>query len=438
MRAVADTDKSLQRGILAGMVLGALLGLPLNLLASNGIISGEWPQLAATLGDALGGLFLQLLKMLVVPLIFASLVTGVSRVQSASDLGRLGGRTMLFYLGSSLVAILTGLAMVNLLQPGVGADLDLSAAKLAAADLTVDPQGGSVWHTLWDQLRRMIPENPIMAAANGEMLALIFFSLLFGIFLQAGTHPGLEVVRSFFEGLFDVMMRMTLWVVKLSPFGVFGFMLYAAADKGPGVFVSLGLYMLTVAGALAIHACVTLPLALRFLAKRSPLEFARAMSPALLTAFGTASSNATLPLTMTCAEQRGGVQERTSSFVFPLGATINMDGTALYEAVAALFIAQAYGLELSFGQQLIVALTTLLASVGAAGIPHAGTVMLVIVLSAVGLPTEGVGLILAVDRVLDLGRTCVNVWSDSTAAAVVDHLWSEPARSETAATPPAR
>lgn len=223
------------------------------------------------------------------------------------------------------------------------------------------------------------------------------------------------------------MMKMTTFVIWLAPFGVFGFMLFAAAGAGLEAFRALGLYMLTVAAGLAIHALLTLPALVYLLAGRSPLEYAKAMGPALLTAFSTASSNATLPLTITCVEERAGISNRISSFVLPLGATVNMDGTALYEAVAVLFIAQVYGADLDLAQQVVVAFTALLASVGAAGIPHAGTVMMVVVLGAVGLPPHAVGLILAVDRVLDMCRTSVNVWSDCTAAAVVARLAPIPA-----------
>jgi Na+/H+-dicarboxylate symporter len=215
------------------------------------------------------------------------------------------------------------------------------------------------------------------------------------------------------------MMQMTLFVVKFAPIGVFGFTLYAAAGKGPGAFRVLGWYVLSVFIALLIHATITLPTILRFTTGRSPIAYMRSMTTALVTAFSTASSNGTLPLTMQNAED-AGVRPRVTSFVLPLGATINMDGTALYEAVAVLFIAQVYGIELTLAQQGLVALTALLASIGAAGIPHAGMVMMVVVLNAVGLPTSAVALILAVDRILDMCRTTVNVWSDSIAAAVVD------------------
>ena len=252
------------------------------------------------------------------------------------------------------------------------------------------------------------------------MLGVIFFAVMFGAFVViVGGEMG-ALLTKFFSAFFEVMMRMTMFIIRFAPVGVLGYMLYASAGKGLDAFVALGWYALTVAIGLSVHAFVTLPLILMLLARRSPGEYFKAVSPALLTAFSTASSNGTLPLTINCVEQRAGVNNRISSFVLPLGATINMDGTALYEAVAVLFIAQVTpGVDLSLAQQAIVAFTALIASVGAAGIPHAGTVMMVIVLRAVGLPLEGVGLILAVDRVLDMYRTSINVWSDTTACAVM-------------------
>jgi len=432
----------LHHWILISMALGAAIGLPLNWAASQGHVSEGTVRDLAKVGNELGGLFLRLLQMLVVPLIVSSLITGVTGMGNLKRLGRLGGRTLLYYMVTSLLAILTGIALVNLIQPGVGADLNLLQSG-AAESLPKVAAKTSVLEILWDQVVNMIPKNPLRAASEGDMLPIIFFSLLLGVFISVLEHasptspadphkrnPGV-VLREFFSSLFDVMMRMTLWVVALAPFGVFGFMLFAAAGHGFKAFEALGLYALTVALALAIHALVTLPLLLRFLARRSPVEFAKAMSPALLTAFSTASSNGTLPLTMQCIEQRAHVPQRVSSFVLPLGATINMDGTALYEAVAVLFIAQVYGMDLGLGQQAIVAITALVASVGAAGIPHAGTVMMVVALSAVGLPTTAVGLILEVDRILDMCRTTVNVWSDATAAAVVAKYAPEPAEAPT-------
>jgi Na+/H+-dicarboxylate symporter len=275
----------------------------------------------------------------------------------------------------------------------------------------------------------MIPKNPIAALAEAKFLSIISFSLAFSIFAVIVGGRSLQIIREFFDAAFDVMMAMTMAIIRLAPLGVLFMMMYVTATQGTAVFMSLAYYMLTVMLALAVHAVIVLPAILHFIAKKNPWVFAQAMSPALLTAFSSASSNGTLPLTMTCVEKRAGVSNRVSSFVLPLGATINMDGTALYEAVAVLFISQLYhGELLPLNEQILVAVTALLASIGAAGIPHAGLVMMVIILQAVKLPIEMQGIILAVDRVLDMCRTSVNVWSDSCGCAVVAQLESRSAK----------
>lgn len=403
------------------MGLGGALGLMLNWSGVEGIISKEVVASAASIGKEIGDVFLRLLQMLVVPLIVSSLITGVTGMGDLRTLGKIGGRAIGFYLTTSFLAIVTGIAVVNVIRPGAGAQLDMLEEGATTGLMTEAPKG--VGTVLWEQFETLIPKNPLAAAVEGDMLPLIFFSLLLGVFIGIAEHQtdseDAGVVRRFFSGLFDVMMQMTLFVVNFAPIGVFGFTLYAAAGKGPAAFAVLGWYVLAVFIALAIHATVTLPIILKLRTGRSPRDYARSMMTALVTAFSTASSNGTLPLTMQSAEE-AGVRPQVTSFVLPLGATINMDGTALYEAVAVLFIAQVYGIDLTLGQQAVVAITALLASIGAAGIPHAGMVMMVVVLNAVGLPTSAVALILAVDRILDMCRTTVNVWSDSIAAAVVD------------------
>ena len=417
--------------ILFAMLLGAGIGLPLNILAATGDVPESWPRTVAFYGKGIGDVFLQLLKMIVAPLILTSLITGVTGTGNIKKLGRLGSGTMAYYMATSALAIMTGLAMVNIIRPGVGADLaqlEAGAEQVSSEVLAADKDLGEV---LWDQLFTLIPANPFAALADPShttILGVIFFAIMLGIFITVvGGETG-ETLKKFFAAGFEVMMRMTMFIIRLAPIGVLGFMLYASAGKGVDVFIALGWYMLTVALALSFHGFVTLPIIMLVLARRSPLRFFQAMSPALLTAFSTASSNGTLPLTITCVEKRAGVSNRISSFVLPLGATINMDGTALYEAVAVLFIAQAYGHDLGLAQQAIVAITALLASIGAAGIPHAGTVMMVVVLNAVGLPVEAVGLILAVDRILDMYRTSINVWSDSTACAVMSRFAGDPGK----------
>ena len=404
------------------MGLGAGLGLTLNWAGGEGLVSQGIVGNVAIIGKEIGDLFLKLLQMLVVPLIVSSLITGVTSMGDVRTLGSIGGRAIGFYLTTSFLAIVTGLIVVNVIRPGDGAELALLEEGAATGGLLAEePRGLGI--VLWEQLESLIPKNPLAAATEGDMLPVIFFSLLIGVFIGLAEHrdgsKDASVVRRFFSGLFDVMMQMTLFVVKFAPIGVFGFTLYAAAGKGPAAFQVLGWYVLTVFIALLIHATVTLPTILKLVTGRSPIAYARGLTTALVTAFSTASSNGTLPLTMQEVEE-AGVKPEVTSFVLPLGATINMDGTALYEVVAVLFIAQVYSIDLTIAQQAIVAVTALLASIGAAGIPHAGMVMMVVVLNAVGLPTSAVALILAVDRILDMCRTTVNVWSDSVAAAVVD------------------
>ncbi len=404
------------------MGLGAALGLGLNWAGAQGVVDASIVGNVATVGKEIGDLFLRLLQMLVVPLIVSSLITGVTGMGDLRTLGSIGGRAVGFYLTTSFLAIVTGITVVNIIRPGQGAELAMLEKGAVAKPLLAETPS-SIGVVLWEQLESLIPKNPLAAATEGDMLPVIFFSLLIGVFIGIAEHregsKDASVVRRFFSGLFDVMMQMTLFVVRFAPIGVFGFTLYAAAGKGPAAFRVLGWYVLTVFIALSIHATITLPLILKLRTGRSPIEYARQLLTALVTAFSTASSNGTLPLTMENVE-KAGVRPQVTSFVLPLGATINMDGTALYEAVAVLFIAQVYGIDLTVTQQGLVALTALLASIGAAGIPHAGMVMMVVVLNAVGLPTSAVALILAVDRILDMLRTTVNVWSDSIAAAVVD------------------
>jgi len=368
---------------------------------------------------AFGDLFLRMLQMVAVPLIVTSLMTGVMGLGHAERLGKMFGRTLLYYVCTSMLAIVTGLVLVNLIRPGVRGDIALGAAK--------EPDvSGSLLETLYGQLQTLIPSNPFAALAEANFLSIIAFTLAFAIFATLIGGRTAQVLRDFFSAAFDVMMAMTMAIIRLAPLGVLLLMLYVSATQGAEVFRSLAWYMLTVFLALVFHAVVTLPLIMWFVARRNPWDYAKALSPALLTAFSSASSNGTLPLTLTCVEQRAGVSNRVSSFVLPLGATVNMDGTALYEAVAVLFIGQLYFQgDLSLTQQIVIALTALLASIGAAGIPHAGLVMMVIILQAVGLPIEMQGIIIGVDRVLDMCRTSVNVWSDSCGCAVIARFEGE-------------
>jgi len=400
------------------------------LFAAHGRSTARW---IGDLAGALGLLFLRMLKMVSVPLIITSLTSGVLGLADAGRLRKLFGITFSYYVCTSLLAIGTGIFFVNLIQPGNRGNPG------PAEEVATKKVDGNLGDILFHQVETLIPENPFTAVAAGNFLSIIGFTLAFAVFtLLVGGKP-LAVMRDFFQSGFDIMMRMTMAIIYLAPLGVFFLMLEATATQGIGVFQTLGIYMLTVFSALAFHALVTLPLILYFIARRNPFHYAKAMAPALTTAFSSASSNATLPLTMSCVEQRAGIDNRIGSFVLPLGATINMDGTALFEVVAVLYIAQLEpGINLTITHQFLVALTALLASIGAAGIPHAGLVMMVIVLQAVGLPADRVGMILAVDRILDMCRTSVNVWSDMAGCAVVARFESDlpPAETQPAPTQP--
>ncbi len=361
-------------------------------------------------------IFLALLKMLIVPLVLTSIVVGVAGLGSPQELGRLGGKTFVYYMASSLLAIGVGQSLVNLIKPGEGAALGLSPAGSKAFENTP---------SFVEVLRRAVPDNVFAAFTdNSAMLQVIFFALLFGFFITQTGEPHRTRVREFAESLLEVIMRMAGGILRLIPYGVFALLTVVVASTGVGVFKPLLLYMFTVTLALLLHACVVLPLVLRFVAGVSPLRWFRAMGPALVTAFSTSSSSLTLPVTLETVERRGRVSNKIGSFTLPLGATINMDGTALYECIGVIFLAQYYSsidptYTLTLGGQALVVVMALLASVGAAGIPSAGLVMMLTILSVLKLPLEGAALLLAVDRPLDMLRTVVNVWSDSCAAAVV-------------------
>ncbi len=361
----------------------------------------------------MGDIFLRALKMVIIPLILSSIISGVTSMGEGKNLGRLGLKTLLYYLATSTLAILTGLFLVNLIKPGVGVDLGFSQP---VDDLS--EKAGSVK----DILYRLVPDNIVDAMAQGTILSVIFFAIVFGYFITRVDEPFKGTLKTFFDAIFEVMMKVTLFIIKFTPLGIFGIVAAEVARNAnqlANIAGSLAVYSLCVIGGLLIHAFVILPLIVRFIGKGKPFAHFQNMATPLLTAFSTSSSSATLPLTMEALEHKSGVSNKITSFTLPLGATINMDGTALYECVAAMFIAQAYGVELSIAQQAFVVVTALLASIGAAGIPMAGLVMITVVLTAVGLPLEGIGLILAVDRPLDMLRTSVNVWSDSCGAVTV-------------------
>ena len=393
--------------ILIALILAVLFGY----FVPSGVKYVSW----------IGDIFLRALKMIIIPLVFSSIISGVSSIGGGKSLGRLGIKTLFYYLSTSALAIITGLTVVNLVKPGVGVDLGFSKSVEGLEEHT-----GSIR----DIFYRLIPDNVIDVMARGEILPVIFFAILFGYFITQVATKYKETLSTFFEAMFEVMMKLTLFIIRFTPLGIFGIVSAEVARNSEdlaSIAGSLAIYSLCVIIGLLFHAFVSLPLIVRVVGKARPFNHLQNMATPLLTAFSTSSSSATLPLTMEALEHNSGVSNKISSFTLPLGATINMDGTALYECVAAMFIAQAYGVDLTFGQQILVVVTALLASIGAAGIPMAGLVMITVVLTAVGLPLEGIGLILAVDRILDMLRTSVNVWSDSCGAVTI-------ARSEDEAT----
>lgn len=382
-----------------------------------GILAGwVFGESIVPFADPMAEIFLRLLRMAIMPLIITSIISGVVSVGSATGLGRLGIKTFSYYILSSLMAILTGLVLVNIFKPGVGAEIGLerSPETIAATE-----QG------IREILMNLIPENPFAAMAKGDVLPIIFFSILFGFFITKLSAKPKKHLTDFFHAAFETMMKLTLFVVWSAPFGVFGIISRIVAQTGFEAFRSLGFYFLVVLLGLVIHASINLPLLLSVVARVNPLKHYRGMPSALVMAFSTCSTIVTLPLTMKAVTGNSRVSEKVSNFVLPIGATVNMDGTALYECVATIFIAQVYGFELSFGAQFIVVFTALLASIGAASVPMSGMVMMSIILKAVGLPLEGVAIILAVDRILDMFRTTVNVLSDSCGAVIVARLEGE-------------
>jgi Na+/H+-dicarboxylate symporter len=407
--------------ILIALVLAVVVGL------LTGTEAGLFGVTLYSVFDFVGKLFLNALKMLIVPLIVSSIIVGIAGIGGSQSLGKLGGKTLLYYMTTSLLAILVGLMVVNAIAPGI---VDGQPAKdligfTADVSSFEDKVAGKGTGDVVEVFLRLIPANVVAAAASGQMLGLIFFSLLYGFFMTRITEDYAEVQFNFWQGVFEVMLKITDLIMRFAPLGVFALVAKVVAGTGFDAFAPLAAFFFTVVAALAIHFLVTLPLLLYFVGGVSPVRHFRAMSSALLTAFSTASSSATLPITMECVEKNAGVSNRTTSFVLPLGATINMDGTALYECVAAMFIAQAYGLDLTVGTQFTIVLVALLTSIGVAGIPAASLVAIAIILAAIGLPVEGIGLILAVDRVLDMMRTSTNVWSDSAGAVIIAKLQGE-------------
>jgi Na+/H+-dicarboxylate symporter len=404
--------------ILFGLIAGAAVGAFANLAGV------EWLQNLLGGLEPLGTAFINLITMIVIPLVVASLLVGTASLGDLRKLGRIGGKTLAYYMLTTAIAVTIGLVLANVIQPGAGvaeSTRDELAARYggdasARMDIAESAPGAA------ETLLRVIPRNPVQAAANLDLLPLIFFTICFGAALTVIQPERKDAVLNFFHGINDASMTLINWIMELAPYAVFVLIGSVVANFGFDLLQSLLVYTLVVVAGLGLHAFGTYGLILRFIARLNPARFYKKIAAVPLLAFSTSSSNATLPLTIETAEEEIGVSNQVASFVLPLGATINMDGTALYQAVAVLFIAQIYGIDLGLAEQMIIVLTATLASVGAAGVPSAGIITLIIVLNAVGMGQHvqaGIALILGVDRILDMIRTSVNVTGDLTCSAVI-------------------
>ncbi len=391
-------------GLIAGVLFGLLLG----------------PR--AVVIEPIGKAFIRMITMVVVPLVFASLVVGTASLGSIKRLGRIGVKTIAYYMITTAIAVSIGLLLANAIQPGAGLDESVKAKLLQEYQQSSKDQLDKAMANkpgVIEVLLRIIPTNPLRAMADGDMLGLIFFSLALGIALTYLPAPRSQPVVNFLDGLNEAIIQLVHLIMKVAPYGVFALMAAVTGRFGYSILLTLLKYALVVLIGLALHLGGTYSLSLRLLAKMNPLKFFRGLRDAQLVAFSTSSSNAALPVNMKCCQENLGVPKEITSFVLPLGATINMDGTALYQGVAAVFIGQVYGLSLTMVDQLTIVLTATLASIGAAGVPGAGIVTLTLVLQTIGIPLEGIALILGVDRILDMCRTVVNMTGDATCSAFI-------------------
>ncbi|MEO1130085.1 MAG: dicarboxylate/amino acid:cation symporter [Planctomycetota bacterium] len=419
--------------ILAGLVGGILVG---QLLLFNPNASAEAIAQTVQPWNDIGDLiFIRPLRMMIIPLVFISVVVGVTSIGDPQKLGLVGGATLLFYVTTMLLAVILGLTIVNTIKPGAGIDPSQfeSAGQAAFETKRVAIESGSaegIGGAFMNLLYQMVPTNPITAAVEGNTLGVVVFSILLGLALVMSGEPARPVIRVF-EGLFEALIKLVTWIIWIAPIGVFLLVAGRVGETGLSSLAGpIGLYALCVLLGLAIHAMVTLPAVLLAFGRTNPFRYMWQMRKPILTAFSTASSSATLPITIEEAEKSGGCSKKAANFVLPLGATVNMDGTALYQAVAVVFLFQMFGLDLTLTQQLVILITATLAAIGAAGIPSAGLVTMAIVITAVNrslgtvegaeqLPMWTIGIILGVDRILDMCRTAVNVWGDATGARIL-------------------
>ena len=415
------------------MLIGFILGAGLGLLANTLYADAAWlDAVVRYVADPVGQVFLRLLFMLVVPLVFSALVLGVVEIGDPRSLGRIGGKTLVFILVVTMVAVTIGLVCVNLLEPGRGLPPEVGQALMAetsqqASKITAGREALSGV----DLLVNIVPRNPIASAANGDLIGVMFFSLMFGIAAAVLRTDGTRSFVGAVQGVYDICLKLIGWVIALAPYAVAALLFSITAKLGFDVLVQLARFVGTVVLALAIHFFVVFPLLVRFVGKMSPRVFFRAAQPAILTAFSTSSSSATLPTTLKVAEENLGVPRRVARFVCTLGATANMNGTALFEGVTVLFLAQFFGVDLTLVQQVTILLLCILGGIGAAGVPGGSLPVIAMILVMFGIPAEGIGLILGVDRFLDMCRTCVNVTGDLVGAVVIGR--GEPEHAVTAA-----
>ena len=405
--------------ILLALVISAAIKI------TNTSYSGYAMGLVSTC-DFIGTIFMNALKMIIVPLIVSSIICGIMGLGNERNFGRMGIKILIYYTASGLLAVIVGLLIVNVIRPGsVSSELAVHIIVQAQdAEEFIAKVDGRGSHDMVNIFIRMVPPNIIKAATdNGQLLGLIVFSLLFGYFISKLPHRQLEFQSMLWESIQGIMMRITNLVIKFAPIGVFGLVMPIILQTGFELFKPLLLFFITVILALSIHFLVTLSLLLKYVGKVNPIKHIKSMAPVLFTAFSTASSASTLPVTLKTVEKNAGVSNRTASFTLPLGATINMDGTALYECIVIIFIAQIYGVlqgfEIGLATQFSVVILALLTSVGVAGIPAASLVAITVILGAVGLPIEAVGLVWVTDRVLDMCRTTINVYSDTCGAVII-------------------
>lgn len=396
----------LTKKILIGMFFGILLGSILNYVGVDGWLKSF---LVGGVIEVGGRIFLSSLKLLVVPMVFVSLVSGAGSLDDIKKLGRLGSKTFGFYILTTALAIALALTVANIVDPGLG--FEMSTAASATFEAKEAP-------SLVDVFANIFPSNPVESMARGEMLQIIVFAILFGIGLTLAGEAGKRVLGTF-NDLNEIIMKMVMLLIELAPYGVFCLLTKVFASQGFGAVMPMAKYFFVVLFCLLLHVFIVYGGLLKFIGRLNPLKFFKKFSEVQIFAFSTASSNATLPVNMEVTEKDLGVHNSVASFTIPFGATINMDGTAIMQGVATVFVSQAYGIELGFSQYMMVILTATLASIGTAGVPGVGLVMLAMVFKQVNLPVEGIGLIIGVDRLLDMARTAVNVTGDSAVSCIV-------------------